>query len=568
MKVTDYIVEFLILKGITDVFGYPGGVICHFIDSLTKYNRIKDHINYHEQASAFAACGYAQESGLPGVAYSTSGPGATNLITGIANAYYDSIPSIFITGQVDTYSLKGSLSVRQRGFQETDVIGIVRPITKYAVRVDDPLRIRYELEKAFYYAVEGNPGPILLDLPADVQRAFVDENTLLGYEVPSVCECNIDTYVNEITSMLEVSKCPCILLGCGMKQRGLKQIVQEIAENSDIPVVTSMPAVDVLPASHRNCFGFAGANGHRYANFVLGKSDLIIAMGTRLDLKQVGNNRSQFARQAKIIRVDIDHGNLEHKVHNDEIQFQTDIRDIVPALKDKLTTNNLNFSEWNNVCTTIKTKLQGYDDEPYTAILKRFSQTLPDEICITADVGQNEVWIAQQFEFKKNQRFHISAGHGAMGYSLPAAIGVYYASKKPVVSFNGDGGIQINIQELQFLAREKLPITVVIINNHSLGMIRGFQEANFEKNYSQTTETTGYSAPDFSKIAEAYELGYNSICSIEDAERYVINQEYPTVVEIMIPNETQLNPNFGRNGFIQDQRPYINRNLYEEIMNL
>ncbi len=567
MKVTDYIVEFLIEKQIKHVFGYPGGVICHFIDSLSKYPEIEGHINYHEQASAFAACGYAQESGLPGVAYTTSGPGATNLVTGIANAFYDSTPAVFFTGQVDTYGLKRNLGIRQRGFQETDIVGIVKPITKYAVRIDDPNRIRYELEKAFYEATSGNPGPVLVDLPADVQRAEIDEEQLEVFEVDrkslEITEC-----IDSIVENLKSAKRPCLILGNGIKQSGMKDIIKEIVNSLDIPIVFSMPAIDILPSSHRDNFGFVGANGHRSANFVLGKSDLIVTIGTRLDLKQVGNNREKFAQQARILRLDIDTNNLEYKVHNDEIQFNVDIKDVLPKLAKFLIEEDINFSEWRGICEKIKEKVSGFDDMPYTALIKAFSDVIPDDVRVTADVGQSEVWTAQQFRFKPEHSFHISGGHGSMGYSLPAAIGTYYASARPVLSFNGDGGIQMNIQELQFLVRENIPVTVVVLNNHSLGMIRGFQEANFSKNYQQTTVGTGYSCPDFKKIADAYGLAYTCIRNIDEIKNYQMSTISPNFVEIIIPDETILQPNFGQSGFIQDQRPYMDRELYEGIMDL
>ena len=217
MKVTDYIIEFLISKQVTDIFGYPGGVICHLIDSATKYQgRINAHINYHEQAAAFAACGYAQESNKIGVAYTTSGPGATNLMTGIANAFFDSTPTMFLTGQVDTYGLKGDLPIRQRGFQETDVISMVKDITKYAVRIDDPKDIQFEMEKAYHIATSGNPGPVVLDLPADVQRADVDIETLQKF-VPQSETKNAGQTLEVLKEMLKSAKRPCFLIGNGIK---------------------------------------------------------------------------------------------------------------------------------------------------------------------------------------------------------------------------------------------------------------------------------------------------------------------------------------------------------------
>lgn len=569
MKVTDYIIEYLISKDITDIFGYPGGVICHFIDSVTKYSEhINAHCNYHEQASAFAACGYAQESNKIGVAYATSGPGATNLITGIANAYFDSIPTIFFTGQVDTYGLKENLPIRQKGFQETDIVSMVNSVTKYAVRVDSPQDICYELEKSFFYATSGNPGPVLIDLPADIQRAEVEINDLKHFEI-NFEEYDVQDALGIIKKALETHKRPCLLIGNGIKQAGLVKDIRKIIDKINIPTVFSMPAFDVLPYNHKMNFGFIGANGQRYGNFVLGKSDLIICVGSRLDLKQVGNNREKFAPNAQIIRVDIDKGELEYQVHSDEIAICCDLKQLLPRWKQEVESMNVVSSEWGCMLEKIRDRLKGYDEQEYTHLLRVFGRELPDDISITVDVGQSEVWIAQELEIKEKQIVHMSAGHGAMGYSLPAAIGTYYGNNRPVYSFNGDGGVQMNIQELQYLVREQLPITVVIINNYALGMIRGFQEANFGGNYVHTIEGKGYSVPNFSKIASAYGLQYLLITKEEDVCKLKeIDVNKPAVVEISIATETLLMPNFGQNGLIQDQRPYLERKLFDDLMQL
>lgn len=330
MKVTDYIVEFLIDKEITDIFGYPGGVICHLIDSLTKYpGKIHAHINYHEQASAFAACGYAQESHKLGVAFATSGPGATNLMTGIANAYFDSIPTLFITGQVDTYSLKREIPIRQCGFQETDIVLMVKPITKYAIRIDNPMDIRYELEKAYTIATSGNPGPVVIDLPADVQRAMIEVKECIGYVPEPDTKYDYNNIVEELNHAIKNANRPCMLIGNGVKQTGMRRKIENLIEKLNIPAVFSMPAFDILENSNKLNFGFIGANGHRFANFILGKSDLIVTIGTRMDLKQVGNERGKFAFQAKIIRIDIDEGNLVYRVHENEKQIRADIRPLL-----------------------------------------------------------------------------------------------------------------------------------------------------------------------------------------------------------------------------------------------
>lgn len=567
MKVTDYIIEYVINEGVTDIFGYPGGVICHFMDSATKYSSdINMHINYHEQAAAFAACGYAQEKCDVGVAFSTSGPGATNLVTGIANAYFDSIPVVFFTGQVDTYGLKGNLPIRQRGFQETDMISIVDSITKYAVRVDDPKNIKYELDKAFSMAKEGNPGPVLVDLPADVQRADIDVNNLMGFKKQEN-RADLSGTVDFILNKIMESKRPCLLIGNGVKQSGCKKLLERFVNIMEIPTVFSMPAFDTLAYDNKYNYGFIGANGHRYGNFVLGKADLIICIGSRLDLKQVGNDRSKFASQSNIIRVDIDNNNFKFAVHEHEIQIQADIRVLLPELLNNVSGEFTCSKEWNDVCGQIKKTLEDYDDEVYTCLLKDFAKEMPDNVSVTLDVGQSQVWCAQQIRVKGNQSVHMSAGHGSMGYALPAAIGSYYASRKPVFCYNGDGGIQMNMQELQFLAREKLPVQVVILNNHALGMIRGFQEANFDANYTQTIEGMGYLAPNFERIAHAYGLHYIKIENLNNLNDK-ININEPSIIELVLPVNTSLNPNFGRNGLIQDQRPYLDRELFDRLMKL
>lgn len=568
MKVTDYIIEFLISKNVSDMFGYPGGVICHLIDSATKYKeKIALHTFYNEQGAALAACGYSLAAGGIGVVYATSGPGATNLVTGVANAYFDSIPLLVITGQVDTYALKGNLPIRQRGFQETDVVSIMQSITKYAIRIDNPKDIRYQLEKAYSIAVQGNPGPVLLDIPADVQRAEVQLNQLQTYV--EECEHRNETlWESEFVDSFNKAKRPCFLLGNGIKRAGVEEGIIRIAEVLRIPVVCSMPAFDILEQSHELNYGFIGANGHRYANFVLGKSDLIIALGTRMDLKQVGGKREQFAPDAKLIRFDIDKGNLTYKVHEGEFQVCADLRSVVSNLMRITKKLNRVEEEWLEVCNELKNKLKTIDRRKQNEYIEYIGERVQSDRHITIDVGQSGVWIAQAFPIKKGQKAHMSAGHGAMGFSLPAAIGAYYAIRRPIVSFNGDGGIQMNIQELQVIAREKLPIKIVVLNNKSLGMIRGFQEANFNKVYSQTVEGFGYEAPNFEKIAEAYKLDYVNGIEDEDCLMEALSNNRGVLIEISFSADTELVPNFGQNGIIQDQRPYLDRELYDYLMEI
>lgn len=566
MKVTDYIVSFLKDKGINDCFGYPGGVICHFIDSVSKYPEITAHINYHEQGSAFAACGYAQASQTPGVAFTTSGPGATNLLTGIANAYFDSTPCIFLTGQVDTYASADGYPVRQRGFQETNVVSMVKDITKWAVRVDDPKQIKYCLEKAYFIATTGNPGPVLLDLPADVQRAEVDIDAIESFNAPIEDEINSLEVTNILFDKIAKSRRPVILAGNGIKISGEKNNFRTLVDKMGLPVVFSLPAFDLLPFDHPLNYGFIGTNGHRYGNFLLGKADLIIALGSRLDIRQIGLAREKFAPQAQIIRVDIDKQSHEYAVHDNDVCLSVNLVILLRECNNR--PFSFDFKEWLQVCNTIKTELIGYDDREYNKLISQVTEAIPDNISYTIDVGQHQLWFAQSSKIKENQFVYMSSGHGAMGYSLPAAIGVYYASLRPVVVFCGDGGLMMNVQELQFVNREQLPIKIVCVNNSSLGMIRGFQDRNFKCNYQLTTETSGYLAPNLKKLAAAFDIKYSYAESVDDVKTVDFLDLKPELIELKITNETVLEPIFGRTGQIQDQLPYMDRELYNRLMEL
>ncbi len=570
VKVSDYIVDFLEKKGITDVFGYPGGMVTHLMESFRRReNQIHAHVNYHEQASAFCACGYAQISGLPGVAYATSGPGATNLITGICNAYFDSIPAIFITGQVNTFESKKGFSMRQKGFQETDIVSMVNCVTKYCNYIADAEDIRMEMEKAWYWANEGRKGPVLLDIPMNIFRSIVETDKLPGYcpGQEDVGRTEFDIPWEPILAAFQSAKRPAILLGAGNKAGNTRDVIREFSACTNIPLVTSMPAFDLLERSDTNNYGFVGAYGDRAANFLLAKCDLLLTVGTRLDVRQIGAVKDNFAPGAKLIRVDIDPGELSNPIKTDELQIRADAGAFWRGLLERKAFFCVG-QEWFHVCRTLREKLSGIDLKTPNLLMQAFSRGIPREAVVTTDVGQNQVWAAQSFENKGSQKVLFSGGHGAMGYSLPAAIGAYYALRRPVISFNGDGGIQMNIQELQFLARESLPITVVVLNNQALGMIRHFQEMYFDNEYYQTVPSGGYSVPDFEKIAGAYGLPYHLVRSCDDLDKSELRFDGPQLVEIKIEENTYVFPKleFGKPN--QDQEPLLDRELYNYLMEL
>lgn len=571
MKVSDFIVEYLIEKGITDVFGYPGGMVTHLMESFSKYSgRISAHVTYHEQGAAFAACGYAQISGRPGVAYATSGPGATNLITGICNAFFDSIPTVFITGQVNTFESRGQYTVRQRGFQETDIVSMVEPVTKYAKYVESPDKIKYYLDSAFAAATSGRMGPVLLDIPMNVFRAEIIPDMLQSAVLQD--ELVSTETVDEASKMLEAAlnnaKRPCCLIGNGVKITNTQGVIKEFCHKFHIPMVTSMIAFDVVNDDIQS-YGFIGAYGDRAANFVVAKSDLVITVGSRLDVRQVGAKRENFAPDSQIVRFDVDKGELEYHVHENEISIQANMQEICQVLKRIENNCDYDYSAWIEICDEIKKELADVDKRITGDLVNRVSQNFPEDAVITTDVGQNQVWVAQFIELKKKQKVLFSGGHGAMGYSLPAAIGAYYASRKPVICVTGDGGLQMNIQELQFIVREKIPIKIVVLNNDALGMIRHFQEMYFNGNYYQTKPSGGYNAPNFKKVAEAY--GIRSICYDMNGLPDTItgfDDDSPLLLEIMINEDTYVFPKleFGKPN--QDQEPLLNRKFYNHLMQL
>lgn len=566
MKASDYIVEFLIRNGITDIFGYPGGMVTHLMDSLDRYrDNISAHVNYHEQACAMAACGWAEITGLPGVAYATSGPGATNLLTGVACAYFESLPCIFITGQVNTYEQKGTLGVRQKGFQETDIVSMAKPITKDAFMVTEAAQVPSALKRAYQIALSGRRGPVLLDIPMNVFRGEVAECP----ETVQIQEGNspvlVDKAASEIILKLQAAKRPVILAGHGIALSNTRDMFRSFVELTGIPTVTSMIAVDAIPSKSPFCYGMIGAYGIRSANYLVDFSDCILTLGSRLDCRQIGVNKTLFAPDAQILRVDIDNGELENRINNRERQYVVSLEDLLPVLFRKAKSLTWDFSDWRMRCEQVRQRLKTVDKQERGNLLaKKLGDLLPDGITVTTDVGQNQVWIAQSMQVKPHQRILFSGGHGAMGYSLPAAIGAAIATKKPVVCCVGDGGFQMNLQELEFIAREKLPIKIILMNNQALGMIHHFQEMYFNSNYMQTDSKTGYTVPNFDAIVQAYGLRTVSGANI-DALLSVFEDDGPAFIELRLPESTHVYPKLGLNTPIHRQEPPLPDALLKEL---
>lgn len=571
MKVSDYIVSFLEEKGVDIVFGYIGGMITHLVDSLDKNPNVRFIQTCHEQTAAIAAEGYALESGKFGVAICTSGPGVTNMMTGIADAYFGSIPVLYITGQVNTYEYKYDKPIRQQGFQETDVISIVKSITKYAKMVDNAKDVRYELEKAVHIAMDGRKGPVVIDLPMDVSRAEINPEELAFFQPELPAESSFD--FTEIKALLEKAERPMLLLGAGCL--GCEELLQSFINQSQIPVVTSLMGRGMIDETYTYYVGMIGSYGNRCANMSISKADLLIALGTRLDTRQTGAMIDSFLSHGKIIHVDIDKDELEYhrlrnrlKVNLSVSTFLKGITDVNIAYKD--------YSVWNKWILKIK-RLYNQDKEierfvenkaPY-----RFMQALngitEESDIITVDIGQNQMWAAQTLRLKKGQRLITSGGLAPMGFSLPVAIGIAFANPdKTIYCINGDGGFHMAVQSLMLISQYKLNIKVIVMNNEALGMITQFQHLYFDDRMAGTTNNGGYLVPDIDFLAKAYGISYIQLSQEElDENTLRTCMDTPFVlIEYSIDGLTTVCPKLEYNKPIEKPIPLLEDSEFCNIM--
>lgn len=574
MKLSDYVVQFIRSQQVKHVFIYPGGAITHLVDSLYKEEEIEPIVVHHEQAGAFAADAYARINGNLGVTMATSGPGATNLITGIANSFFDSIPCLYITGQVNTYEYKFDRPIRQVGFQETDIVSIVKPITKDAFLVTEPTQIKYLLQKAVFIAQEGRPGPVLIDIPMNIQRAEIQVDQLECFEKDNPRTGNNEQLIRQVAEKIKTSTRPVILVGGGVRIANATHELIKFADQTGIPVVTTLMGLDSMPHDHPSFCGMLGAYGNRYANFSVANCDLLLAVGSRLTTRQTSPNPNTFARAAQIIHVDIDPFELDRSIV--DLSIQSDAKTFLTQLNHELSLFDKNsITEWVEQTTEYKKRYPSYPSpyfkEPFidpNFFMKQLSDFLSTGDIICLDVGQNQIWAAQSFELKDNQRMLISGGHGAMGYSLPAAIGAFMASNgHRVISISGDGGFQMNIQELQTVVRNNIPLKIVVMNNECLGMIRHFQEIYFDSRYFGTVE--GYSCPNFESIANAYHIKYYQIQRHDQVSlilKQAMNEEGVVLIEVVLPQNTYVVPKLEMGRPIEDQSPLLQREEFRANM--
>lgn len=583
MILSDYVIDFLESQKIAEVFLVTGGAIAFIVDSFKNRAKIKYVCMQHEQSAAMAADGYARigQQGL-GVAMATSGPGATNLITGICCSWFDSIPTLYITGQVNSKEQSGKLKVRQIGFQETNIVEIAKPITKFAQKLENANDIKYLLEKAVYIAKTQRPGPVLVDIPIDLQYSQINPKKLRGFnpkELQTAKKFSQKINISACNKLIRASKRPVVILGFGIRLSGAQKEAEEFINFLNFPTTTTWSGIDLISADNQNLIGQSGIYGSRAANFAIQNSDLLISIGARLDTRQTGSKPQNYARNAKKIVVDIDPFELSKgRGLSPNVAINTDVKVFLEEFKKQSKhIKKPDISRWQD---QIKTWKKNYppttnDDfkqknfvNPYVFI-KILSKYLKSETTIVGDTGAALTWLIQAIEIKGGQRLISAFGNSPMGYALPASIGANFAlkGKKPVVCITGDGGLQMNIQELQTIVHHKLPIKIFNLNNRSYGIIKQFQDAWLDSRYEASEN--GYSTPNFVKIAKAYGIKAVSIKNngeIEKKLKEVMLYKGPVICDLQINPNQKITPKIEFGMPLEDMTPYLKREEFFKNM--
>ena len=524
---SEIVIECLKEQGVDTVFGYPGGAILNVYDELYKHSDEITHIlTSHEQGAAHAADGYARATGKVGVCFATSGPGATNLVTGIATAYMDSIPIVAITCNVGV-SLLGKDS-----FQEIDIAGITMPITKHNFIVKDVKDLAETIRKAFVIAKKDRPGPVLIDIPKDVaaNKAEYKKEAIKPVE-PSkdICEDDIQTALKIITK----AKKPYIFVGGGAVLSGASEELYTFAKKVDAPVTDSLMGKGAFPGTDPLYTGMLGMHGTKAANFAVQECDLLIAVGARFDDRVTGKLNT-FAPHASVIHMDIDPAEM-NKLRQAHAALQGDLNALLPALQQPL-----NIDDWQQHCAQLRDEHAWRYDHPGDAIyapllLKQLSDRKPADCVVTTDVGQHQMWAAQHIVHTRPENFITSSGLGTMGFGLPAAVGAQVARPNDtVVCISGDGSFMMNVQELGTVKRKQLPLKIVLLDNQRLGMVRQWQQLFFQERYSETTLTDN---PDFLMLASAFGIHGQHITrkdQVEAALDTMLNSDGPYLLHVSI----------------------------------
>jgi len=543
-------------------------MITHLLDSFAESGQFNIVSMHHEQSAAFAAEGVARHTKGKTIALAmgTSGPGATNLVTGIGSCWFDSVPCLFITGQVNTRELKGNQAIRQQGFQELDIVEVVHSLTKYAVRIDRPEDLLPELHKALTASLSGRQGPVLLDIPNDVQRAEIPDALVekwlnVPLEINAGPEIGLSVLKN-LERLCKDAQRPLICIGGGARWAGSMDEWLLAADALGIPYVSTLMGHERVIACN-NYFNMIGSYGNREANWAVQNCDLLIVAGARLDVRQTGSDVEDFARNARIVQIDIDPSQLDNRVQADlsicataesffkafplrAVAFPSLDKNWLAELSKQRDRAELNeYADWKISPSEIFKKLN-----------RILAKHTVDYVC---DVGNHQMWAAQSLRLTPNQAVHYSGGMGAMGFALPAALGIAIQSRNKVVVISGDGSLQINIQELDTLNRLGLDLTIIVMNNSVLGMVKNFQDMYFDGRNQSTQK--GYSSPSFTDIATAYGIEAHRVANAADTDRVlnlIAERKGPLLIEIMMDGATECRPRLAFGSKLDEQFPTLN----------
>ncbi|ALD71003.1 Acetolactate synthase large subunit [Streptococcus gordonii] len=536
---SELVLETLLELGIDTVFGYPGGAVLPLYDAIYNFKGIRHILGRHEQGCLHEAEGYAKSTGKLGVAIVTSGPGATNAITGIADAMSDSVPLLVFTGQV------ARAGIGKDAFQEADIVGITMPITKYNYQVRETADIPRIITEAVHIATTGRPGPVVIDLPKDVSALETDfiyspEVNLPSYQPTLVPN---DMQIKKILKQLSKAKKPVLLAGGGISYAEASKELNEFAERYQIPVVTSLLGQGTIATSHPLFLGMGGMHGSFAANIAMTEADFMISIGCRFDDRLTGNPKT-FAKNAKVAHIDIDPAEIG-KIISADIPVVGDAKKALQMLLAEPTVHN-NTEKWIEKVTKDKNRVRSYDKKERVvqpqAVIERIGELTNGDAIVVTDVGQHQMWAAQYYPYQNERQLVTSGGLGTMGFGVPAAIGAKIANpEKEVILFVGDGGYQMTNQEMAILNIYKIPIKVIMLNNHSLGMVRQWQEAFYD---GRTSESVFDTLPDFQLMAQAY--GVKSY-KFDDPETIVqdlevLKEDIPMFIEVDISRKEHVLP--------------------------
>ncbi len=555
MRVADFVIKFLEDKGIKNVFTVSGGGSIFLCDALYKSKKIKYVSCHHEQAVSFATESYSRVKNKPGAAIITTGPGGTNCTTGVACCWIDSVPSIFISGQVYLNQTIKNSGLRQLGVQEFDIVSMVKSSTKYSVIIKNPESIKYHLEKAYHLSTDGRPGPVWIDIPANIQNAVINPKKIIGYKIKKRDKefPKIDKDIKQVAKMLSTSKKPILHLGHGVKISNASSYLRKLIEKFKIPFALTWNASDLIESSHPCYVGRPGAFAERGTNFIIQNCDLYISIGTRLPYMVTGYNSKDFARKAKKIIIDIDKNEIKKSHINPYKKICCDAKYFLKTLLKNMPNKNQISKEWHVYCKDIRKKypivLEEYRKQKKINsydFIDVLSDVLNKDDIIVTDMGLSFVGTHQAFKIKKGQRLFTNSGHAPMGWGLPAAIGAYYASKKKrIICLTGEGGLQMNIQEFATIMHNKLPIKTFIYNNGGYLTIKQTQQLGFNSRIMGSNSETGLSFPNYKKIANSHKIKYSKIINNKNLKskiKKIISNNSPQICELMLDHNQEQMP--------------------------